>query len=79
MIAVKMKWHAVQLHRIRDKLMNRFYGMQAGAQIDYEKNKNYGHGNVIISKCPVCGESRRKRSHPKCSREMQRRRNAGEL
>jgi len=54
--------------------VNKFYGTQAGAVIAWESKKNYQpyyYDNI----CQICKKARGK-GHPKCSREMQRRRQA---
>lgn len=58
-------------------MSSRFFGMQAGTSLDYERKKTYGHGMAILSTCPVCNGNKRLGDHRKCSREMQRRHKEG--
>ena len=60
-------------------MSSKFYGMQYGTQLEIERRKSSGGGVAILSVCPVCGGNRRINDHRKCSREMQRRSQAGEL
>ena len=60
-------------------MSSKFYGMQYGTQLEIERRKSSGGGVAILSVCPICNGNRRLGDHRKCSREMQRRNQAGEL
>jgi len=60
-------------------MSSRFFGMQAGTSLDYERKKTYGPGMAILSTCPVCNGNRRFSDHRACSREMQKRHREGKI
>lgn len=54
--------------------------MTMHAAIELQKARNYSSiGMHVATICQVCGKRKAGVSHPKCSREMQRRRERGEL
>ena len=59
--------------------MSGFGGIQAGQQLEYERNRAYSIGFPMTNKCRICGEVKAKRVHQKCSKLLQQMRLKGEL
>jgi hypothetical protein len=59
--------------------MSSFGGIQAGQQLEYERNRAYRVGFAMTNKCRICGELKAKRVHQKCSKILQQMHKRGEI
>lgn len=59
--------------------MSSFGGIQAGQQLEYERNKAYSIGFPMTNRCRICGEVKGKKVHQKCSKLLQQMHRRGEI